>query len=89
MEAGIDAAVDHPPRMAAAGDPDRAGIARPGIGAGDIPGAELAELACGFAGEPVTAAAFKLTIPIPAERGVHENCAKVLDALLLPPALCQ
>src|SRR4051812_34517621 len=35
----------------------------------------------------MTAAAFRLTMPIPAERDVHENCARVLDALLLPPAL--
>lgn len=35
----------------------------------------------------MTAAAFRLTVPIPAERDVHENCARVLDALLLPPAL--
>jgi hypothetical protein len=32
-------------------------------------------------------AAFRLTMPIPAERDVHENCARVLDALLLPPAM--
>lgn len=29
---------------------------------------------------------FRLTPPDPSERDVHEHCAKVLDALLLPPA---
>ena len=30
---------------------------------------------------------FRLTPPVPPERDVHEQCAKVLDALLLAPAM--
>lgn len=35
----------------------------------------------------MTAADFRLTEWVPPERSVHEQCAKVLDALLLPPAM--
>jgi hypothetical protein len=32
-------------------------------------------------------AAFRLTAPEPLERDVHKDCARALDALLLPPAM--
>jgi hypothetical protein len=35
----------------------------------------------------MSARQFKLTAPVPLERDIHEQCARALDALLLPPAL--
>ena len=32
-------------------------------------------------------APFRLRPPVPLERDIHENCARVLDTMLLPPAL--
>jgi hypothetical protein len=36
---------------------------------------------------PAAAPKFRLTAPVPLELEVHENCARVLDTLLLPPAM--
>jgi hypothetical protein len=35
----------------------------------------------------MSARQFKLTAPVPLERDIHEQCAKVLDAVILPPAM--
>src|SRR6185369_7242704 len=70
-------AAHHAPRVAAAGDPDRAGAARPVARADHLPGAgDTMTAAADLFGHRPPPRKLRLTAPVPLERDIHEQCAK-------------